>query len=72
MINRMRVSRIRTSVRKVETAVAAGDKVQAEAAFAAAVPELMRGINKGVIHRNKAARKVSRLSARVKSLRAGL
>ncbi|KAF0114003.1 MAG: small subunit ribosomal protein S20 [Rhodospirillaceae bacterium] len=68
MINRMRVNRIRTFVRKVEAAITTGDKTQAREAFTSAVPELMRGVNKGVIHRNKAARKISRLSARIKSL----
>ena len=68
MINRMRVNRIRTFVRKVETAITTGDKTQAREAFASAVPELMRGVTKGVLHRNKAARKISRLSARIKSL----
>ena len=68
MINRMRTSRIRTHIRKVEDAVISGSKTQAESAFHAAVPEIMRGVNKGIMHRNKAARKISRLSARVKSL----
>ena len=68
MINRMRTSRIRTYVRKVEIAITAGSKIQAEAALRAAVPELMRGVNKGILHRNKAARKMSRLFARVKSI----
>jgi len=66
--NRSRVSRIRTFVKKVETALAAGDKSAAEAAFKAAQPELHRGIGKGVLHRNTAARKISRLNARVKAL----
>ncbi len=68
MINRMRASRIRTHVRKVEEAITTGNKTHAEAAFHVAVPELMRGVNKGIIHRNKAARKISRLCARLKSL----
>jgi small subunit ribosomal protein S20 len=66
--NRSRVSRIRTFVKKVETALAAGDKSAAEAAFKAAQPELHRGIGKGVLHRNTAARKISRLNTRVKAL----
>ncbi|MDX1424217.1 MAG: 30S ribosomal protein S20 [Kiloniellales bacterium] len=66
--NRARVSRIRTFVKKVETAIGAGDKAAAEAAFKAAQPELHRGVNKGVLHRNTAARKISRLSARVKAM----
>ncbi len=66
--NRARVSRIRTFVKKVETAIGPGDKAAAEAAFKAAQPELHRGVNKGVLHRNTAARKISRLSARVKAM----
>ena len=67
-VNHMRLSRIRTSVKKVETAIAAGDKEAARAAFAAAQPELHRGVTKGVLHRNTAARKLSRLSARINAL----
>ena len=66
--NRSRVSRIRSFVKKVETAIAGGDKAAADAAFKEAQPELHRGITKGVIHRNTAARKISRLSARIKAL----
>jgi small subunit ribosomal protein S20 len=64
-INKSRVSRIRTFVRKVEEAIASGDKTAAQAAFQAAQPELMRGAAKGVLHTNTASRKVSRLSKRV-------
>lgn len=67
-VNHMRLSRIRSSVRKVETAIAAGDKAAARAAFEAAQPELHRGVTKGVMHRNTAARKLSRLSARINAL----
>jgi small subunit ribosomal protein S20 len=67
-VNHMRLSRIRTSVRKVETAIAAGDKAAARAAFAEAQPELHRGVTKGVMHRNTVARKLSRLSARINAL----
>jgi small subunit ribosomal protein S20 len=67
-INRARLSRIRTFVKKVETAIAAGDKTAARAAFAAAEPELQRGAQKGVLHKNTVARKLSRLSARIKAL----
>ncbi len=72
-INRARMSRVRTFVKKVETAIeagdkAAGDKAAAEAALKMAQPEIMRGVTKGVLHRNTAARRVSRLSARVKAL----
>lgn len=67
-INKARRSRIRTSLRKVEEAIASGDKDSALAALRAAQPELMRGVTKGVFHKNTAARKMSRLSARVKAL----
>lgn len=66
--NRDRMSRIRTFLRKVEDAIAGGDKAAAQAALGAAEPEFMRGAQRGVIHRNTAARKLSRLSARVKAL----
>jgi len=67
-INSARTSRIRTFVKKVETAIASGDKSAATAALKAAEPEMMRGVNKGVVHKNTASRKVSRLSARIKAL----
>ena len=67
-INRARVQRIRTFLRKVERAIAAGDKEEARVAFQAAQPELMRGVTKGIVHRNTAARRLSRLSARIKLL----
>jgi small subunit ribosomal protein S20 len=66
--NRSRVSRIRSFVKKVETAIDGGDKAAAAAAFKEAQPELQRGVSKGVVHRNTAARKISRLSARIKTL----
>ena len=69
-INKNRVSRIRTTVRKVEEAIASGSKAAAEAALKAAQPELMRGAQKGVLHKNAASRKVSRLASRVKALKA--
>jgi small subunit ribosomal protein S20 len=69
-VNRNRRSRVRTFVRKVEEALAAGDRSAAEAAFAAAQPELMRAANRGVLHKNTASRKVSRLAQRVKALTA--
>ena len=65
-----RVSRVRTHVRKVEEAIAAGDKAAAAAAFKAAQPELMRAASKGAMHRNTASRKVSRLAGRIKALSA--
>ena len=67
-INKARRSRVRTYVRKVEEAIASGDKAAATAAFAAVQPELMRAASKGVVHKNTASRKVSRLAARVKAL----
>ena len=69
-INKNRVSRIRSTVRKVEEALASGDRSAAEAALKAAQPELMRGAQKGVLHKNAASRKVSRLTSRVKALKA--
>jgi len=69
-INKNRRSRVRTYVRQVEEALAAGDKSAAEAAFKAAQPELMRAANKGVLHSNTASRKVSRLAQRLKTLSA--
>jgi len=67
-VNKARRSRIRTYLRKVEEAIASGDKEAAMAALRTAQPELMRGVTKGVFHKNTAARKMSRLSARVKAL----
>ncbi len=67
-INGARVSRIRTFVKKVETALAAGDKSAASAALAAVQPELQRGVSKGVLHKNTASRKFSRLTKRVAAL----
>jgi small subunit ribosomal protein S20 len=67
-INKNRRSEVRGAIRKVEEALAAGDKKAAVAALKAAEPEIMRGVSKGVIHKNTGSRKVSRLSARVKAL----
>lgn len=67
-VNRNRRSRMRTYVRKVEEAIAAGDKDAAVAALRVAEPELMRAAGKGVMHKNTASRKVSRLASRVKAL----
>lgn len=69
VINKNRTSRVRSSVRKVEEAIASGNKSAAEAALKAAQPELMRGAQKGVLHKNAASRKVSRLSKRVKAIK---
>ncbi|MGB8839974.1 MAG: 30S ribosomal protein S20 [Aliidongia sp.] len=67
-VNRARVSRLRTFLKKVELAIASGNKDDASAAYLVAQPELHRSVGKGVIHRNTAARKLSRLSARISSL----
>ena len=67
-VNGARVSRIRTFLKKFELAMSSGDKEAATAALAAAQPELMRGVAKGVIHKNTASRKFSRLTKRVSAL----
>ncbi|MBB4631517.1 30S ribosomal protein S20 [Sphingosinicella soli] len=67
-INKSRVSRIRTFVKGVETALAGGKKDEAAAALQAAQPEMMRGVTKGILHKNTVARTISRLSKRVKAL----
>jgi small subunit ribosomal protein S20 len=67
-INKSRVSRLKSHVRKVEEALASGDKGAAKGALAAAEPVLMRTAQKGIIHKRTAARKVSRLAARVKAM----
>ena len=67
-VNKARRSRIRTFLRAVEEAIASGDQDAAKAALQKAQPELMRGVTKGVVHKNTAARKVSRLAARVKAI----
>ncbi|MCH1386972.1 MAG: 30S ribosomal protein S20 [Rhodobacteraceae bacterium] len=67
-VNKSRRSRIRTFLRKVEEAIESGDRNAATAALRAAQPELMRGVTKGIFHKNTAARKMSRLSARVKAI----
>ncbi|OYX11411.1 MAG: 30S ribosomal protein S20 [Rhizobiales bacterium 32-66-8] len=69
-VNRARRSRVRTYLRKLEDALAAGDSATATAAFKAAEPEIMRAVTKGVLHKNTAARKVSRLAQRVSKLSA--
>ena len=67
-INGARMSRIRSFVKKVETAIAGGDKGAASDALKAAQPELARGVARGVLHKNTASRKLSRLSKRVAAL----
>jgi small subunit ribosomal protein S20 len=68
IVNRNRRSRMRTYLRKVEEAIAAGDPTAAQTALREAQPELMRAAQKNVLHKNTAARKMSRLAARVKAL----
>jgi len=67
-INHARISRIRTFVKQVESALAAGKKDEAAEALKKAQPELARGVSRGVLHKNTAARKLSRLSKRVAAL----
>ncbi len=69
-VNKARRSRIRTFLRKVEEALASGNQETAAEALRAAQPELARGVTKGVLHKNTVARKMSRLSSRVKALAA--
>ncbi len=66
--NRARRGRIRTFIKKVESAIEGGDKAQAAEAFKAAEPEIRRGVTKGVLKLNTASRKISRLSARIKAI----
>lgn len=67
-INRARLNRVRTFVKKVETAIASGDKAAAQSALQVAQPELHRATTKGVLHKNTVARKLSRLAARINAL----
>ncbi len=69
-INQNRTSMVRSIVRKVEEALASGKKVDAESALKVAVPQIMRGSQKGVMHKNAASRKVSRLTKRVRAMTA--
>lgn len=70
VINASRMSRMRTFIKSVEKAILSGDKSAADAAFRAAQPEMQRAAGKGVVSRNTVSRKLSRLSARIKSLAA--
>ena len=70
IINKNRISAVRTAVRKVEEAVTAGKKADAEAALKAAAPALARGAQKGVMHKNAASRKISRLTKHIKAMQA--
>ena len=67
-INQSRKTRVRGFIRKVEEAIASGDSDRAKAALKAAEPEIMRGVSKGVVHKNTGSRKVSRLAKRVGAL----
>jgi small subunit ribosomal protein S20 len=67
-VNRARDSRVKTYLKKVEAAIASGNKQSAQDAFKAAQPVLMRGVGQKVVHKNMVARKLSRLSARIKAL----
>ncbi len=68
IINGARKSRVRTFVKKVEAAIVAKDKDLAQSTFVVAESELMKAVNKGVMHRNTVARKISRLSAKIKNI----
>jgi len=68
VINRARMSRVRTFVKKVESAIETGDKEAAQSAFQLAQPELHRATTKGVLHKNTVARKLSRLATRINGL----
>lgn len=67
-VNRSRLSRVRTFVKNVESAIDRGDKAAAQSAFNAAQPELHRATTKGVLHKNTVGRKLSRLAARINAL----
>jgi small subunit ribosomal protein S20 len=67
-VNHSRISRIRTFLKRVETAIESGNKESAQAEFKLAQPEMQRGATRGVLHANTVARKLSRLSARIKSM----
>ena len=69
VVNKNRISKIRTSVRKVEEAIIGGKKADAESALKLATTEVMRGANKGVVHKNAASRKVSRLTHRIRAMK---
>jgi small subunit ribosomal protein S20 len=70
VINHARISRVRTFVKRVEVAIASGDQEAANAALKVAQPEMHRGVTKGVLHKNTVARKLSRLSKRIKAMAA--
>lgn len=68
LLNHARIARVRTFIKKVEVAIDSGDKPTAQTALHAAQPEIMRAVTKGVLHHRTAARKMSRLNARVVKL----
>lgn len=67
-INQARRSRIRNFIKKVELAISSGDQAVAKDALRAAQPEMHKGVSKGILHKNTVARKLSRLSARIKAI----
>ena len=67
-VNKVRRTRMRSFIRKVEEAIASGDRQVAEAALKAAQPEIIRAANRGIIHKNTASRKVSRLDSRINAI----
>ena len=68
-INSNRISRIRTYIKKVETEISSENKDKANVAFKLAMPEIQRGVSKGLMHKNTASRKLSRLSNKIKSIK---
>ena len=68
-INSTRISKIRTFIKKVEKEISSDNKVKASDAFKVAMPEIQKGVSKGLIHKNTAARKLSRLSAKIKNIK---
>ena len=69
VINSNRISRIRTYIKKVETEISSENKDKANEAFKLAMPEIQRGVSKGLIHKNTASRKLSRLSSKIKLIK---
>ena len=68
-INSNRISRIRTYIKKIETEISSENKDKANEAFKLAMPEIQRGVSKGLIHKNTASRKLSRLSNKIKTIK---
>ena len=69
-VNKARRTRMRSFIRKVEEAILGGDQSKAQEALRAAQPQIMRSVSKGIVHKNTASRKISRLAARVKAMNA--